>query len=93
MTTTDDDRAAALAAQRRSIRDVVRTASDVAFVATDAAAVEDLSLALAGDGIALRSLVPMTATLEELFFALTEGEGLPAPTLETVAREPVMETI
>jgi ABC-2 type transport system ATP-binding protein len=93
MTTTDDDRAAALAAQRRSIRDVARTASDVAFVATDGAAVEDLSLALAADGIALRSLVPITATLEELFFALTEGEGLTAPTLETVDHEPVMETI
>jgi ABC-2 type transport system ATP-binding protein len=76
MTTSDDDRAAATCAQCRGLRDVIREPDHVGFVAADPGAVEALSLALAGDGIALRSLVPVTATLEELFFAITEGEGI-----------------
>ena len=76
MTTSDDDRAAAAGAQRRGLRDVTRRDGHVSFIAADPQAVEELSLALAADGIALRSLVPVSATLEELFFAITEGDGL-----------------
>ncbi len=76
MTTSDDDRAAAACAQRRGLRDVARRDGHVSFIAADPRAVEELSLALAADGIALRSLVPESATLEELFFAITEGDGI-----------------
>ena len=76
MTTSDDDRAAAAGAQRRGLRDVTRRDGHVSFIAADPQAVEELSLALAADGIALRSLVPESATLEELFFAITEGDGI-----------------
>jgi ABC-2 type transport system ATP-binding protein len=76
MTTSDDDRAAAAGAQRRGLRDVARRDGHVSFIAADPQAVEELSLALAADGIALRSLVPVSATLEELFFAITEGDGV-----------------
>jgi ABC-2 type transport system ATP-binding protein len=93
MTTADDDRAAAAAANRRGIRDVARLPDHVAFVAADPQAVEELSLSLAADGVALRSLVPVTATLEELFFALTEGEGITAPTADVPAHEPMLEAI
>jgi ABC-2 type transport system ATP-binding protein len=76
MTTSDDDRAAAACAQRRGLRDVARHDGHVSFIASEPHAVEELSLALAADGIALRSLVPVSATLEELFFAITEGDGV-----------------
>ncbi len=78
MQTSDDDQAAVVAARQRGVYDVVREPGGVGFLASDAAAVEALSLELARDGIALRALVPITATLEELFFALTEGDGVPA---------------
>ena len=78
MHTSDDDRAVATAARQRGVHDVVRAADGIGFVARDGAAVEALSLELARDEIALRELVPVVATLEELFFALTEGDGVPA---------------
>ena len=51
----------------------------------------ELSLALAAAGIGIRELVADAATLEELFFRLTEGAveespRPPAPVLEGVAR-------
>ncbi len=93
LTTGDDDRAAAAAAGQRGIRDVARLTDHVAFVATDLQAVEELSLALATDGLPLRSLVPVAATLEELFFAITEGDGLSAETDRPPAHEPMLEAI
>ena len=48
-------------------------------------AVAALTLELAQAGIGLRALVPRTATLEELFFRMTEGEPEPAMTLAEVA--------
>jgi ABC-2 type transport system ATP-binding protein len=42
-----------------------------------------LTLELAQAGIGLKALVPRTATLEELFFRMTEGAPEPAvPVLE-----------
>ena len=90
MTTSDDDRAAAAGAQRRGLRDVTRRDGHVSFIAADPQAVEELSLALAADGIALRSLVPVSATLEELFFAITEGDGL-ADASAPPAERPTLE--
>ena len=78
MHTSDDDRAMVTAARQRGVHDVLRAADGIGFVARDGAAVEALSLELARDEIALRELVPVVATLEELFFALTEGDGVPA---------------
>ncbi len=54
------------------------------------AAIEELSLELARQGIALRALVPDAASLEERFFALTEDPAPAAapaavPELEQVA--------
>jgi len=90
MTTSDDDRAAAACGQRRGLRDVARRDGHVSFIAADPQAVEELSLALAADGIALRSLVPVSATLEELFFAITEGDGL-ADASAPPAERPTLE--
>jgi ABC-2 type transport system ATP-binding protein len=92
MTTADDDRAAAVATRHRGLRDVKRQTDHVAFVATDLRAVEEFSLTLAAEHIPLRSLVPVTATLEELFFAITEGDGLSADA-EPATPERVLEAI
>jgi ABC-2 type transport system ATP-binding protein len=47
---------------------------DALLFAADEPTVEELSRVLVQAGIALRALVPETATLESLFFELTEGE-------------------
>jgi ABC-2 type transport system ATP-binding protein len=55
---------------------VARATDGVAFVAAGEKAVADASVALARAGLGIRALVPHTASLEELFFRLTEeGEG------------------
>jgi hypothetical protein len=51
----------------------------IAFHATAEAAVGELSLALAEAHALVLELAPNRATLEDLFFALTEGDGEPAP--------------
>ena len=51
----------------------------LSFRATVEAAVAGLSLALAQDGIGILALVPRVASLEELFFRLTEGRPEAAP--------------
>jgi ABC-2 type transport system ATP-binding protein len=76
--TTDDPRAAQIVAGERGISAVTASDDGVAFRA-DERAVPALSLALARAGIGIRALVPRTATLEELFFRMTEGDGPPAP--------------
>src|SRR5436190_1747461 len=55
------------------IRDV-RMESDAVAFGSDEQAVAELSVALVEAGALIRSLVPQTATLEELFFKLTEEE-------------------
>jgi ABC-2 type transport system ATP-binding protein len=69
---TDDAQATRIAAAQRGVSSVTATADGVAFRA-DERAVPALSLALAHAGIGIRALVPRTATLEELFFRMTEG--------------------
>jgi ABC-2 type transport system ATP-binding protein len=71
--TTDDDRATAIAARAEGITELETTSHGLAFAA-DERAVAALTLELAQDGIGLLALVPRTATLEELFFRLTEGD-------------------
>jgi ABC-2 type transport system ATP-binding protein len=74
--TTDDDRATAIAARAEGIGELETTAHGLTFAA-DERAVAALSLQLAQEGIGLTALVPRTATLEELFFRLTEGDQRP----------------
>ena len=80
--TTDDDAAAAIAHRWFGITNVATTTRGIEF-AGDERAVAALTLELAQEGIGLLALVPRTATLEELFFRMTEGT--PEPALEAVA--------
>jgi ABC-2 type transport system ATP-binding protein len=76
--TTDDVRAAALAADRHGVTDVRFAEGGLTLSAGDEA-VTALSVALGEAGIGIAALVPRTATLEELFFRMTEGDAAPAP--------------
>jgi ABC-2 type transport system ATP-binding protein len=76
--TTDDERALAVCQAQPGIDDVRMEASAVAFEANEEA-VAELSVALVEAGALIRSLVPQTATLEELFFKLTEDPAEPVP--------------
>jgi ABC-2 type transport system ATP-binding protein len=77
--TTDDARAAALAAERPGITDVRFADGGLALQAGEESATA-LSIALGEVGIGIAALIPRTATLEELFFRMTEGErDQPAP--------------
>jgi ABC-2 type transport system ATP-binding protein len=71
--TTDDVRAAGIARGRPGIADVERDAGDgpITF-AGGAEAASALSLELAAAGIGIVALVPRRASLEELFFRMTE---------------------
>jgi ABC-2 type transport system ATP-binding protein len=72
--TTDDARARAVCAAQRGIDEVGSDGhGGLSFRATDEAAVAELSLALAEAGALLLELTPRHATLEDLFFSLTEG--------------------
>ncbi len=71
--TTDDARAAEIARHEPGIGELRRDGGGLAFAAAEAAAAR-LSVSLGEAGVGIRALVPRTATLEELFFRLTEGE-------------------
>jgi ABC-2 type transport system ATP-binding protein len=77
--TTDDERALAVCQAQRGIT-APSLADDggVAFGADDEQAVAELSVALVEAGALIHSLVPRTATLEDLFFSLTEDRPKPA---------------
>ncbi len=72
--TSDDLRALEIARGASGIHDAAVAAGEVRFNAEEAD-VGALSLALAGAGVQIYSLRPELATLEELFFRLTEGEA------------------
>jgi ABC-2 type transport system ATP-binding protein len=76
--TTDDTLAAAVCRAQRGISGVRVEPLELRFQATEDAAAA-LSVALVEAGLAIRTLVPHTATLEDLFFRLTEDEPEPAP--------------
>jgi len=71
--TTDDERALAVCEAQPGIADVRRGAHAIHLSAEEQAAAE-LSVALIEAGAAIIELVRETATLEDLFFHLTEGE-------------------
>ncbi len=76
--TTDDTRAAALAAEQPGVEAVHVAEHGVGFQA-DEGHVASLSLALGAAGIGILSLTPELATLEDLFFRLTDDHGDDAP--------------
>jgi ABC-2 type transport system ATP-binding protein len=76
--TTDDARALGILQARRGIGGVRRDPLELRFEATEEAAAA-LSVALVEGGLAIRALAPHSATLEDLFFRLTEGDADDAP--------------
>lgn len=86
--TTDDARAAQIAAAQRGVADVSCDARGLTFNADERAAAA-LSIALGEAGVGIAALVPRTATLEELFFRMTEDDGAaPAASGATADRVP-----
>jgi ABC-2 type transport system ATP-binding protein len=81
--TTDDDRALAVCRAQPGIADPRAEEGAIRFAA-DEDAVAQLSVALVEAGALIRALAPETATLEDLFFALTEGD---APAADTAPAE------
>jgi ABC-2 type transport system ATP-binding protein len=77
--TGDDELARRVCAAQAGI-DEVREArpGGLLFRATDERAVGELSLALAESGVTMLELSPRQASLEDLFFQLTEGDGAAA---------------
>ena len=71
--TTDDVRALAVCQAQRGISGVHNDPLELRFDGTEEAAAE-LSVALVESGLGIRALAPHTATLEELFFRLTEDQ-------------------
>jgi ABC-2 type transport system ATP-binding protein len=84
--TTDDQLAADVCRAQRGIDAVHAEPLELRFEATEDAAAE-LSIALVEAGLGIRALAPHAATLEELFFRLTEGEAAPATTDAVMADE------
>jgi ABC-2 type transport system ATP-binding protein len=84
LVTTNHDRALAVCRAQPGISDVRERAGEVSFVADDRA-VAELSQALVEAGALITALAPQGATLEELFFSLTEDGpaeteiGMPEP--------------
>jgi ABC-2 type transport system ATP-binding protein len=76
--TTDDDRARDILFRQPNVRAIERDgAAGISFKAADERTVADFSLGLAGAGVAVLELSPKQATLEELFFRLTEDGAAP----------------
>ncbi len=84
LSTTDDDRALAVCRAQPGISDV-RSKGGRIWFAADEEAVAALSQALVEAGALIRSLTPQTATLEDLFFSLTEDAAAEVPADEPAA--------
>jgi ABC-2 type transport system ATP-binding protein len=85
--TTDDARAADVCRAQRGVTGVRVEPLEIRFEATEEAAAA-LSVALVEAGLAIRALAPHTATLEDLFFRLTEDEPVPSGVSVPAATEP-----
>jgi ABC-2 type transport system ATP-binding protein len=89
LATTDDERALAVCRAQPVVSDVQVRQGQISFVAEERA-VAELSQALIEAGALITTLAPQGATLEELFFSLTEnGEAAGVPAHETGEAEPV----
>ncbi|HUJ35650.1 MAG TPA: ABC transporter ATP-binding protein [Solirubrobacteraceae bacterium] len=75
LSTTDDERAMAVCRAQPGIADVRVVHGKISFTA-DEPVVAELSQALIEAGALIKSLAPETVTLEDLFFSLTEGDGV-----------------
>ena len=80
--TTDDARALELMGTRQGIEHATGGAHGIAFQAQESD-VGPLSLALGQAGIGILALTPELATLEDLFFRLTESNGTEPPAQTT----------
>jgi ABC-2 type transport system ATP-binding protein len=78
--TTDDERAVRVSQAQPGIAMVRRGDGDIRLRA-DEPAVAELSIALAEAGVGLKLLASEQATLEDLFFRLTEGDAVPEQAL------------
>ncbi|HZV72651.1 MAG TPA: ABC transporter ATP-binding protein [Conexibacter sp.] len=74
--TTDDERALAVCRAQAGVTEALGAGEGITFAAEQERTVADLSVALVEAGAAITALVPAAASLEELFFRLTEGDGL-----------------
>jgi ABC-2 type transport system ATP-binding protein len=72
--TTDDERARVICLNQSGLRDMIVEGDGALLFSAEEAAVAELSRALVGAGIAILALVPESASLESLFFQLTEGD-------------------
>jgi ABC-2 type transport system ATP-binding protein len=85
LSTTDDERAVAVARAQHGISDVRVVSSRITFTG-DEGSVAELSQALVEAGALIRALTPQTVTLEDLFFSLTESaDGQEAERVEVPA--------
>ena len=75
LSTTDDARALAVCRAQPGVDDVHEVHGQIAFTA-DEPTVAELSQALIEAGALIRMLAPEHVTLEDLFFSLTEGDGV-----------------
>jgi ABC-2 type transport system ATP-binding protein len=73
--TTDDAKAESVCAAQRGIEVLATSDAALAFKSEDEDAVAALSIALAESGTPVVELTPQQATLEDLFFQLTEGDA------------------
>ena len=84
LSTTDDERALAVCRAQPGVEDVRVVHGRLAFTADDRV-VAELSQALVEAGALIRMLAPEHVTLEDLFFSLTEGDGVPSVEAPAVA--------
>jgi ABC-2 type transport system ATP-binding protein len=77
LVTTDDERALAVCRAQPGVANVRVESRRISFTA-DETAVAELSQALVEAGALIRSLAPQSATLEDLFFSLTEDRATPS---------------
>jgi len=75
LSTTDDERAMAVCRAQPGVGDVRVVHGRISFTADDGT-VAELSQALIEAGALIQMLAPQTVTLEDLFFSLTEGDGV-----------------
>jgi ABC-2 type transport system ATP-binding protein len=75
LSTTDDDRALAVCRAQPGVDDVRIVHGRISFTA-DERAVAELSQALIEAGALIQMVAPEHVTLEDLFFSLTEGDGV-----------------
>jgi ABC-2 type transport system ATP-binding protein len=88
--TTDDGRAREILSRHPNVRAVeADAAGGLSFKAADERSVADFSLGLAAAGVAVLELRPKQATLEELFFRLTEDGAPPEPDADESAKATV----